>query len=352
MKSARGEARQVEEPTPTDHTYVGEDRSDPLLRVVRCLDHPRQSKLASDVRRGLTLPQKTLPSKYLYDDRGSQLFDVICDLPEYYPTRVEEDLLRVVGDSVIDLAHPSHVVELGSGSSRKTRVLLAALSRVHPTACYVPVDVSEGMLCRSAVTLRRDYPLLRVHGIVGDYERHLQHMPAAERRLVIFLGSTIGNFTSEEAGAFLRCVSQHLAPGDFLLLGVDLVKPAEVLHAAYNDSAGVTAEFNQNLLRILNRELRANFDLRRFMHVAFFNAEAAQVEMHLRACEAHEVHFGDLDFTVTFAAGETIRTEISRKFTRATTEAMLCEAGFRLDQWFAAPNNYFALALATVGAAA
>ncbi len=138
MKSARGEACQVEEPTPTDHTYVGQERSDPLLRVVRCLDHRRQSNLASDVRRGLTLPQKTLPSKYLYDDRGSQLFDVICDLPEYYPTRVEEDLLRVVGEGVVARAHPSHVVELGSGASRKTRVLLAALNRVRPTACYVP----------------------------------------------------------------------------------------------------------------------------------------------------------------------------------------------------------------------
>ncbi len=347
MTSPHGAAPQLPLDSPLlDGCAPGRD---PLLRIERLLGGDRRAQLAADVRDGLTRTRKAVPPKYFYDDRGAQLFDAICDLPEYYPTRTEHALLQAVADQVIARTAPSHLIELGSGASRKTRVLLDALTRARPGACYVPMDVSEQMLRRSAAALRGAYPRLRVHGIVGDYERHLRHFPPAERRLVIFLGSTIGNFTDAEAIDFLRALTRHLSVGDRLLLGLDLVKPAAVLHAAYNDRAGLTAEFNLNLLRVLNRELDATFDLTRFDHVAFFDPAQAQIEMHLRARDAHQVRIDALDLHVGFAAGETIHTEISRKFTRASAEAMLTAAGFALDTWYTSPDDYFALALAAVG---
>jgi L-histidine N-alpha-methyltransferase len=325
-----------------------EDAHDALLRIDRYLDVDHRSELAKDVREGLQREPKELPPKYFYDDLGSRLFDAICDTPEYYPTRTEYALLQRISDEVIRRSSPSHLAELGSGASRKTRVLLDALTRVRPNACYVPLDVSEGMLRSSAAALRRTYPKLRIHGIVADYDRHLRHFPPAERRLVAFLGSTIGNFTPTEGVAFLRNLNDHLSQRDFLLLGLDLVKPVEVLNAAYNDRQGITAEFNRNVLRVLNRELQANFRLDRFEHVAFYREELAQIEMHLRATQAHQVRVGALDLTVSFAAGETIRTEISRKFDRASGNALLRGAGFEPEKWFVSPDGYFALVLARV----
>jgi L-histidine N-alpha-methyltransferase len=322
----------------------------PLLRVQRRLAPDHRARLAADVRNGLSGRPKRLPPKYFYDDRGSHLFEAICELPEYYLTRTEDALLADVADDIIARTRPAQLVELGSGASRKTRLLLDRLLRDQPASTYVPIDLSEGALRRGAAALRAAYPTLRVHALVADYEHGLPRLPGAGPRLVIFLGSTIGNFVPSQDVAFLRGVAGAMTPGDHLLLGVDLVKARERLHAAYNDAAGVTAEFNRNVLQVLNRELQADFDVMRFDHVAFFDAAAAQIEMHLRARDAHTVHIAALDLTVDFAAGETIHTESSRKFTRATTTAMLAAADFRLEQWYTPPTADFALALATVEA--
>ena len=325
---------------------------DQSLSVERLLGEDHRAPLALDVRGGLTRQPKRLPPKYFYDDRGSRLFEAICQLPEYYLTRTEHALLAEIADAVIATAAPRQLVELGSGASRKTRLLLDALTRVDPAATYVPIDVSESTLRQSAASLHAAYPGLHVHAIVADYDRGVPALAAHGPNLVAFLGSTIGNFVPPDDVHFLRAVARQLAPGDHLLLGVDLVKAVGRLHAAYNDAAGVTAEFNRNVLRVLNRELRADFDPARFEHVAFYDAERAQVEMHLRARAAHTVRIAALDLTVGFAADETIHTESSRKFTHATAAALLTAAGFRLARWYTSPDAAFALALATVEGAA
>jgi L-histidine N-alpha-methyltransferase len=301
--------------------------------------------LAEDVRFGLQQAQKALPPKYFYDDRGSELFDAICDLPEYYLTRTGQALLESTVDDIVATARPQELVELGSGASRKTRVLLDVMARTQDEFRYVPMDVSEGMLRQAATALLQDYPRLRIHGVVGDYERHLPHLPDGDDRLVLFLGSTIGNFDQDQAARFLSSVRQQLKPGEHLLIGVDLVKPIEVLEAAYNDSAGLTAEFNRNVLHVVNRELQAEFDPQAFDHVAFFNRTESRIDMHLRARRAHTVNIGKLEMRIPFRSGETIHTEISRKFTRAEVEALLQAAGFNTQRWYVAPNAYFALAL-------
>ena len=320
----------------------------PRFRLDRYLEPMRRSSLAEDVRNGLTAAPKRLPPKYFYDDRGSRLFDAICDTPEYYPTRTEQALLQGVAAEIAALTQPTHLIELGSGTSRKTRVLLDALMRRGSELCYIPMDVSEGMLRRTALALRSEYPRLRVHAIAGDYEHHLERIPVGARRLVLFLGGTIGNFAPAEANDFLVSLTRQLAPGDFVLIGMDLRKPAEVLHAAYNDAAGLTAEFNRNVLCVINRELDADFRPEEFEHLAFFNAEASQVEMHLRARRDRAVRIRALGLTVPFAAGETIHTEISRKFHRTEVEQMFAGAGCRMLRWYVPSNDYFALVLGRV----
>jgi L-histidine N-alpha-methyltransferase len=322
--------------------------SDRLLRVDDRHDDLR-GQLMADVLRGLTQPRKALPPKYFYDERGAQLFDAICDLPEYYLTRAEYALLETIAADVIRRVRPSHLVELGSGASRKTRLLLDAFVAACPTGgWYVPIDVSERMLRRTAIALRGAYPSLGVRAIVADYDRGVPVIEGAERRLVAFLGSTIGNFVAPSDVAFLRALRASLMEGDCLLLGVDLVKDAAVLHAAYNDAAGVTAEFNRNVLRVINRELGADFDPQRFEHVAYFDADAAQIEMYLRARSEQQVRIAALDLTVGFYRGESVHTESSRKFTPATVDMLLRDGGFRLEQWYSSPDDAFALALATV----
>ena len=320
--------------------------SDGRLRVVVCRHLADGEALARDVREGLLAPQKTLPPKYFYDDHGARLFDAICDLPEYYLTRTEQALLEPAVDAIIGITKPSDIVEFGSGASRKTRLLLEAAMGSRSHVRYVPLDVSETMLRNAATALLRDYPRLTVHGLVGDYEEDLEHLPPGERRLVIFLGSTIGNFDPAGAIAFLSNVRRHLTARDAFLLGVDLVKPVEVLEAAYNDRAGVTAEFNRNVLRVINRHLDADFDVERFAHVAFFNRERSQIEMHLRATVAHQVTIRALRLRIPFAAGETIHTEISRKFAETEVLHMLAATGFEMTRWYTPPNRYFGLALA------
>ena len=316
------------------------------LQIDTLDDRPLDAALAHDVRSGLLAHQKTLPPKYFYDDRGAQLFDAICHLPEYYLTRTEQRLLEDVADDIIAIAAPDEVVEFGSGASRKTRILLDALARSGRPLRYMPVDVCEGMLRRAALSLLQAYPRLTIHGIVGDYDQDLHRIPPGDRRLVLFLGSTIGNFTPAATARFLAQVRACLTAGDHLLLGLDLVKPPPVLEAAYNDGAGVTAEFNRNVLHVINRQLGGEFEPECFEHVAFFNAEQSQVEMHLRAGRAHTVSIRTLGLTVPFTAGETIHTEISRKFTRAEAHSTLQESGFALTRWYTPPNNYFGLALA------
>ena len=336
-------------PTPRIFTVEGRHRpmrADGRWRVDVHRTLSQTAALRDDVRRGLAAPQKSLPPKYFYDDRGAQLFDAICDLPEYYLTRTEQTLLQHTVDEIVALARPSDVVEFGSGASRKTRIVLDALTRRGRELTYIPMDVSAGMLRRSSGALLRAYPRLRVHAVVGDYEHDLEHIPCGQRRLVLFLGSTIGNFTAAATATFLSGVRNQLTSGDHFLLGVDLVKPVEVLEAAYNDRQGVTAEFNRNMLRVINRRLDADFDIGGFEHVAFFNRAQSQIEMHLRASDAQRVTIRALDLSVAFSAGETIHTEISRKFTRSEVEAMLTVAGFEPVRWYTPANNYFGLALA------
>ncbi len=302
--------------------------------------------LADDVRAGLTRIPKALPPKHFYDDEGSKLFDAICDTPEYYPTRTEQALLEGIAEGLLEEMRPTEIVELGSGASRKTRALLDAAARLDLRPRYVPFDVSGEMLRRSSLQLLASYPWLRVHGVVGDYERHLDRIPSGDRRLIVFLGGTIGNFTDGEAQRFLSRIASTMGPEDRFLLGTDLVKDRAILHAAYNDAAGLTAAFNKNVLQVLNRELDARFDLARFEHLAFFDEERQQIEMHLRALGGMQVEIGRLGLTVPFADGETIHTEISRKFTRDGVARLFARSGLETCGWHVPENEWFAISVA------
>ena len=308
-------------------------------------DDALRSALADDVRRGLGAREKWLPPKYFYDAVGSALFEQITRLPEYYLTRAEQALLDAHGGAILDAIQPREIVELGAGSPAKLRRLLAGLNGAGPLARYVPVDVDASMLDAAGRTLLSEGTVDEVHAVVADFERHLDCVPPpVGRRLVAFLGSTLGNLDPSARHALLRAVRKLLGKEDRLLLGVDLVKSPRVLHAAYDDAAGVTAEFNRNVLRVINRRLAADFDVEAFGHYARWDAEESRVEMHLVAAADHTVRVADLDLTVRFEAGETIWTESSYKFTRASVEAMLRAAGLRLLRWDT--DDAFGLALA------
>jgi L-histidine N-alpha-methyltransferase len=305
--------------------------------------------LAEDVLDGLTRPFKELPPKHFYDARGSELFDAICALPEYYPTRTERAILEGFAADMVEVTGATELVELGSGSADKTRVLLDAMAAAGDLRRYVPIDVSETALRASAARLIDEYPGLRVHGLVGDFERHLDRLPVPDgRRLMCFLGGTIGNFTPGNRRRFLRGLGRRLGEGGHLLLGVDLVKDPRVIEAAYNDSEGVTAEFNRNVLHVLNRELRADFDVESYDHVAFFDTEREWIEMRLRARSPQTVRVAALDLTVSFAAREELRTEISAKFTRERLTGDLRAAGLEPAGFYTDPDSRFAVALATL----
>ncbi|MDX6639867.1 MAG: L-histidine Nalpha-methyltransferase [Solirubrobacteraceae bacterium] len=305
--------------------------------------------LAEDVLDGLTRPLKELPPKHFYDARGSELFDAICELPEYYPTRTERGILTQRAAEIVELTDASELVELGSGSADKTRVLLDAMAEAGSLRRYVPIDVSETALRASARRLVDEYPGMRVHGLVGDFERHLHRLPEPDgARLMCFLGGTLGNFTPGSRRRFLRGLGGHLGADGTLLLGVDLVKDPRVIEAAYDDAAGVTAEFNRNVLHVLNRELHADFEPAAFDHVAFYDTERQWIEMRLRARSPQRVHVADLDLTVTFAAREELRTEISAKFTRQRLQRDLAAAGLQLSAWLTDGEERFAVALARV----
>ena len=299
-----------------------------------------------DVSAGLARRPKELPPKYFYDARGSELFDQITRLPEYYPTRTERMILESSAEQVAKLAEADTLVELGSGSSEKTRLLLDGLDRAGHLRRYVPVDVSESALTGALDRLSTDYPRLELHGVVADFERHLEQIPSGGTRMVAFLGSTIGNLARSPRHEFLAAIRLRLAPGDTLLLGTDLVKDPDRLVAAYDDAAGVTAEFNRNVLRVLNRELGADFEPDDFEHVARWNRAERQMEMWLRARRGHRVRLTRLGLSFPFEAAEEMRTEISAKFTPQQVHEELAAAGFDVAGWWTDPDADFAVSLA------
>jgi L-histidine N-alpha-methyltransferase len=302
--------------------------------------------LADDVRTGLGGAPMELPPKHLYDQRGSDLFDRITRLPEYYPTRCERAILNRQAPGLVETTGARELVELGSGTASKTRALLYAMAGAGSLDRYVPFDVDPSVVAASANELTDLYPGLAVHGIVGDFERHLGHVPDGDRRLIAFLGSTIGNLMPDARAHFLARVRTIMGRGDRFLLGTDLLKDARVLEAAYNDSAGLTAEFNLNVLRVINRELGADFDLGGFEHVATFDPGPSWVELRLRARSDQRVSVPGAGIDLTFAAGDEIRTEVSTKFTLDVLARELGEAGMELEAFFTDPAGMFGLSLA------
>lgn len=303
--------------------------------------------LRSDVRAGLESRPLTLPPKWFYDHAGSVLFEAITRLPEYYPTRREREILGRRSGEIADFGADT-LVELGSGSSEKTRILLDALAAGRDGFRYVPFDVSEAFLREAAVSVAADHPEITLHAVVGDFEHHLGLLPGGGRRLVAFLGGTIGNLAPAERKQFLTDLRGGLAPGDGLLLGTDLVKDPERLVRAYDDRGGVTADFNRNVLAVINRELQADFPIDRFTHRSLWDPDEEWIEMRLRAGEAVTVDIDDLGLRVEMEAGEEIRTEISAKFRREGLSQELAGAGFELEHWWTDQAGDFALSLSRV----
>ena len=299
-----------------------------------------------EILAGLLSTPRKLPTRYFYDDRGSELFEQICELPEYYQTRSEHALLKTVADQVVAQTGAEELVELGSGAATKTRVLLDAMARAKRLKFYVPFDVSEGIVRRVARELVEEYQGLQVHGVVGDFLAHLEHIPQGGRRLVIILGGTLGNLGPEAAAAFLASISQEMARGDFFLLGVQLITNAARLEAAYNDSAGLTAAFNKNMLTVLKSVVGAEFDPDAFDHVARFNRDEHRIEMHLRSVRKQVIPIPELAVTLHLKEGEEILTEISAKYTRPQVEAQLTRAGFTPVAWYTDAERLHGLALA------
>jgi L-histidine N-alpha-methyltransferase len=318
------------------------------IRIDSFLSETDERSLANDVLDGLTRPFKELPAKHFYDSRGSELFELICQQPEYYQTRTELEILRAHADDIVRAGKIGELVELGSGASDKARVLLDAMARAGTGRRYIPLDVSERVVEDGALELVADYPGLAVHGVIGDFQRHLHQVPDSDGapRLVALLGGTIGNFPPGTRRALLREIGGLLGPRDGLMLGIDLVKEPDRIEAAYNDRAGVTAEFNRNLLHVINRELDANFTPDNFEHVAFFDRRHEWIEMRLRARRGCSVMVADLGLRVEFAPGEELRTEISAKFTRRGISADLEAAGLALSDWYADDQELFALGIA------
>jgi L-histidine N-alpha-methyltransferase len=313
------------------------------------LDADAAAAMARDIRRGLCAIPKELSPKYFYDERGSQLFEQITELPEYYPTRAEREILTKRSAEILSAAGtPCTLVELGSGSASKTRHMLSAMRDAGCLQTYVPVDISEEITQETARVLVDEYPGLAVRGLVCDFERHLERIPdIVGEKLFAFLGGTIGNLYPDQRHDFLARVAALMNPGDQLLLGTDLVKDVARLEAAYDDAAGVTAEFNKNVLQVLNRELGADFDLGCFEHRARYDRARERMDIRLRSLAAQTVTLEELELAVEFAAGEEIRTEISTKFTRERLEAVYARAGLAMRGWFTDAAGDYALSLAS-----
>nr|CTQ97560.1 Dimethylhistidine N-methyltransferase (EC 2.1.1.44) [Kibdelosporangium sp. MJ126-NF4] len=316
-----------------------------MIDVHLAEDHAARA-LAADARTGLSAPQKALPPKWFYDARGSDLFEQITRLPEYYPTRAEREILGVRAAEIAATSQAHTLVELGSGSSEKARLLLDALHAAGTLHQFVPLDVSRTALRDAAEALAVDYSALEVHGVVGDFTEHLALLPGEAPRVVAFLGGTIGNLLPDERAKFLSSLRDVLQPGEWLLLGTGLVQEdPETIRVAYDDAAGVTAEFNRNVLHVLNRELGADFDVDAFDHVALWDPDNEWIEMRLRARHAMTVTIPALEMTVSFADGEELHTEISAKFRREGITADLADTGFELTRWWTDSRERFGLSL-------
>ncbi len=344
--------------SPSDPNLVMIQTPDSRLSVLQIESIEGNSSVqGADIIAGLTQSPKVLPPKYFYDDRGSELFEQICELPEYYVTRTEAQILQKVAVDIAQRTGPCELVELGSGSSTKTRMLLDAYQDQQASSgnsdalYYLPLDVSGGILKESALSLLQQYPSLQIRGLIGTYEQGLQNLPqaVAPKRMICFLGSTLGNLNPQECQQFFNKVRSALQPGDYFLLGIDLQKSIQVLEAAYNDAQGITAAFNLNILQHLNWRFQANFDLQQFQHWAFYNTQQHQIEMHLRSLCEQNVVINTLELSVPFAEGETIRTEISRKFNLEQLSTLLepNPTGKRLnvEQIWTDPQQWFGLAL-------
>jgi L-histidine Nalpha-methyltransferase len=303
--------------------------------------------MAADVRAGLTRPFKELSPRYFYDERGSELFEQITELEEYYPTRCEREILETRSTEICEAANrPASLIELGSGSARKTRTLLDAMRCAGCLETYCPVDISEEITRDTAERIASEYQGINVRGLVCDFEFDLERIPVGGPRVIALLGGTIGNFAPYQRAGFLRRISNLLGPEDRFLLGTDLVKDPAMLEAAYNDSKGVTADFNKNVLAVLNRELAADFDLDSFEHVARWDPENLWMDIRLRSLVNQVVRVSGFDMLVPFAAGEEMRTEISTKFLRPGLEGIYREAGLELTDWWTDAEGLYALSLA------
>lgn len=302
--------------------------------------------LSDDVRTGLLEAPRSLPPKYFYDELGSQLFDQICSTAEYYPTRVEDKLLKQYADDIIAATLPGHIIELGSGTAKKTRRLFDACENLSHRCSYAPFDVCEAMLELAASELNSIYDWLNVSPMLGDYHAGFANLPThTDTNLFIFLGSTIGNLNPDEARDFIQDLRNCMSCKDYFLIGVDRVKDSGVLNAAYNDAQGLTAEFNLNLLRVLNREIGSNFELNKFRHQAHFNASLGRIEMHLVSLAAQEISFDALQTSIKLECEESILTEISHKYEYEEIESLLLNCGFELVRHYQADDQYFSLLL-------
>lgn len=316
------------------------------LRVFSALTGHEGDGAAQEVEAGLATSPRTLPSKYFYDARGSKLFEEICELPEYYQTRTELAMLEQFGPEIMAGFAAGDLIELGSGANLKIRALLDAVDKNQRRLIrYVPVDISETALIEAAEHLLELYPNLTIMGLVTDFHHPLDRLDHSRKKLFLFMGSTIGNLDPDQATEFLSSVTALMDEEDRFLLGLDTIKDRAVLESAYNDAAGVTAAFNKNILSVVNSAMGADFDQDAFEHLAFFNREEARVEMHLAARHDLEIAVEDLGLRFTMNEGETIRTEICRKFDRTSAEAMVRSAGLHIAEWYTDAEETFALAL-------
>lgn len=322
----------------------GRERSRISVEVAKRPDERGDER--RELRRALQESPRRLPSKYFYDERGSQLFVEITRLPEYYQTRTERALLARHAEEIARIAGARELVELGPGAAAKSRLLLDAMAATSGLDRYIPLDVSAAFLRKAAVELTEEYPKLEVHGVVGDFLHHLDHLPDGQRRLVIFLGSTIGNLSPGEADRFLSSLAAALTPGDYLLLGIDLIKDRDRIERAYNDSAGLTAEFNRNILNVINERFAADFELDRFQHSAIYEPRSHAIQMRLVSDQRQIVSIGDLDCQLQIHKGEEILTEISTKFERQATCDLLARHQLAPERWFNDEENLFGLVLA------
>ncbi len=315
------------------------------VKIVSKLDGNQREEMIKDLRRGMTKTQKSIPPKYFYDDRGSRLFEQICMTPEYYPTKTEFSILEECAAAIMQFfrGEGGDLIELGSGSNQKVRRLLDRwnLSK-HQRIRYVPVDISETCLLDSAHDLLKDYERLEILGMVADFTRDIAFLPRG-RKLITFFGSTIGNFTEREAVRLFRSIRGIMGLEDRFLLGMDMLKPVDIIESAYNDRQGVTGDFNRNILEHINRELKGDFDSRDFDHWAYFNREKERVEMHLRARRSVTARLEDLCLSVNIREGETIHTEISRKFSWESAQRLFRTAGLSVVRWFTDPKGWFSL---------